>query len=157
MFLILFIFSGLAIISIGHALKRRRSLQVLPTLGWLTFMVIPLLFSWNYFDLPEKKLQAIGVILVGLALLIGDNILVFRNQGQIQNRLFLKTNAITYILWIIVIAIPLMHFYFTKQIPLFERFFGDYSKIEIAEYREEFNKFSIPYWFALLSNWSTSI
>ena len=53
-------------------LSRDREIELLPSLGWLLLMVVPFLVQYEYFPEPYRRVQTIGVIVVGAFILLGD-------------------------------------------------------------------------------------
>ena len=55
-----------------YASLKKAMLEIIPTLAWCTFMVIPFLYSRKFFDITGTNSQFLGIALVYLALLVGD-------------------------------------------------------------------------------------
>ena len=152
-FVILFLNVLLTFIVFWNATKNKRLIQCLPTLCWFSFIIIPLIFSWTYFPVPARNMQAIGATLISIALAIGDlhgitkEIRPLRNFSQFKYQKILVSSLV-----FILILIPIYHYYKVGYIPLLNRFFGDYSPIELRDQRENFNKFALPYVFSVISN-----
>ena len=152
-FIIIFLNVLLTFILLWNATKNKRLIQYLPTLCWFSFIIIPLIFSWTYFPVPARNMQAIGATLISIALAIGDRhgitkeIRPLRNFSQFKYQKIL-VSALVFIL----ILIPIYHYYKVGYIPLLNRLFGDYSPIELRDQRENFNKFALPFVFSVISN-----
>ena len=152
-FIIIFLNVLLTCIVLWNATKNKRLIQYLPTLCWFSFIIIPLIFSWTYFPVPARNMQAIGATLISIALAIGDRhgitkeIRPLRNFSQFKYQKILVSSLV-----FILILIPIYHYYKVGYIPLLNRFFGDYSPIELRDQRENFNKFALPFVFSVISN-----
>ena len=152
-FIIIFLNVLLTCILLWNATKNKRLIQYLPTLCWFSFIIIPLIFSWTYFPVPARNMQAIGATLISIALAIGDRhgitkeIRPLRNFSQFKYQKILVSSLV-----FILILIPIYHYYKVGYIPLLNRLFGDYSPIELRDQRENFNKFALPFVFSVISN-----
>jgi hypothetical protein len=76
----------LYIVIVIYAYRLNDLLGILPTLAWLAFMVAPFLFSFRYFDLKSTYYQLIGIILIGLALILGDLFCVTRQNKRVDTK-----------------------------------------------------------------------
>ena len=74
----------LYIVIVIYAYRLNNLLGILPTLSWLAFMVAPFLFSFKYFDLRSTYYQLIGIILIGLALILGDLYCVSKQSKRVD-------------------------------------------------------------------------
>ena len=138
---------------IWFANKRKRIINSLPTLCWFSFIVMPLIFSWKYFPSPARDIQVIGVSLISIALAIGDyhsSTKTFTSIDFSINRKYRKILMIC--ISIIISLVPIYHYYKVGYIPLINKYFGNYSVVELRDQRENYNKFALPYIFSVLSN-----
>ena len=133
--------------------KRKRIINSLPTLCWFSFIVMPLIYSWKYFPSPERDIQVIGVTLISLALAIGDYYSSTKKFASINFSITGKYRKILMIcISIIICLVPIYHYYKVGYIPLINKYFGNYSVVELRDQRENYNKFALPYIFSVFSN-----
>jgi hypothetical protein len=114
---------------------------------------MPLIFSWKYFPSPARDIQVIGVSLISIALAIGDyhsSTKTFTSIDFSINRKYRKILMIC--ISIIISLVPIYHYYKVGYIPLINKYFGNYSVVELRDQRENYNKFALPYIFSVLSN-----
>jgi hypothetical protein len=116
-------------------------------------MCIPYLFSYKYFS--NVRIQAIGIFIYLCAFLVGDFIALKKT-----NRLR-KANISTFkfpapfivVLATLTLSIPIIHYFIVGDIPIIHLLFDDTPLVEWKQNRYEFNRSTIPYFFALLSNY----
>jgi hypothetical protein len=146
--LIAFVF--LAII---YLIKQDLFIYFLPSIAWILFMCIPYLFSYKYFS--NVRIQAIGIFIYLCAFLVGDFIALKKT-----NRLR-KANISTFkfpapfivVLATLTLSIPIIHYFIVGDIPIIHLLFDETPLAELKQNRYEFNRSTIPYFFALLSNY----
>lgn len=142
-----------------YAYRLNNLLEILPTLSWLAFMVAPFLFSFKYFDLRSTYYQLIGIILIGLALILGDLFCVTRQSKKVNTE-YQKIAVSTKFLIVIslfVVLVPIIHLILAGNSPLFDLTFSNRSKNEISNERASYSKFEISYIFSILSNLTINI
>jgi hypothetical protein len=142
-----------------YAYRLNNLLGILPTLSWLAFMVAPFLFSFRYFDLKSTYYQLIGIILIGLALILGDLFCVTRQSKRVDTE-YQKFDVSTKFLIAIslfVVLVPIIHLILAGNSPLFDLIFSNRSKNEISNERALYSKFEISYIFSILSNLTINI
>jgi len=133
--------------------KRKRIINSLPTLCWFSFIIMPLIYSWKYFPSPARDIQVIGVTLISLALAIGDYYSSTKKFTFIDfsiNGKYLRIFIIG--ISIIICLVPIYHYYKVGYIPLINKYFGNYSVVELRDQRENYNKFALPYIFSVFTN-----
>jgi hypothetical protein len=142
-----------------YAYRLNNLLEILPTLSWLAFMVAPFLFSFKYFDLRSTYYQLIGIILIGLALILGDLFCVSKQNKRVDTE-YQKIDVSTKFLIVIslfVVLVPIIHLILAGNSPLFDLIFSNRSKNEISNERAFYSKFEISYIFSILSNLTINI
>ena len=149
----------LYIVIVIYAYRLNNLLGILPTLSWLAFMVAPFLFSFKYFDLRSTYYQLIGIILIGLALILGDLFCVSKQSKRVDTE-YQKIDVSTKFLIVIslfVVLVPIIHLILAGNSPLFDLIFSNRSKNEISNERAFYSKFEISYIFSILSNLTINI
>jgi len=149
----------LYIVIVIYAYRLNNLLGILPTLSWLAFMVAPFLFSFKYFDLRSTNYQLIGIILIGLALILGDLFCVSKQSKRVDTE-YQKIDVSTKFLIVIslfVVLVPIIHLILAGNSPLFDLIFNNRSKNEISNERAFYSKFEISYIFSILSNLTINI
>jgi hypothetical protein len=149
----------LYIVIVIYAYRLNNLLGILPTLSWLAFMVAPFLFSFKYFDLRSTNYQLIGIILIGLALILGDLFCVSKQSKRVDTE-YQKIDVSTKFLIVIslfVVLVPIIHLILAGNSPLFDLIFSNRSKNEISNERAFYSKFEISYIFSILSNLTINI
>ena len=149
----------LYIVIVIYAYRHDNLLGILPTLAWLTFMVTPFLFSFRYFDLKSTYYQLIGIILIGLALILGDLFCVTRQSKRVDTEYqkFDVSAKFLIVISLFVVLVPIIHLILAGHSPLFDLIFSNRSKNEISNERALYSKFEISYIFSILSNLTINI
>lgn len=125
------------LVIIPATLKTKHWIQILPSLSWISFISIPLFFSWNYFDAKVIQYQFIGTLVVQFAILSSDLFsvrLIIKKEGsrkKILEKLNIGSNLF---LLILILGVPVIQYLQVGGFP----FFGSID-------REIFNKFGAPY------------
>jgi len=147
----------LAILIIAiYLIKLDYFFQFLPTLSWTLFMFIPYLYSKSYF--PNKADQLTGITLILFFFLIGDLISSKLKKNENKNANY-KINFGNFsgkylnLLSFITLVIPVVHFVIVGNVPIYSLIFEHKPLSTLRESRYEFNRDSIPYWFAMCSNY----
>lgn len=137
------------IVCFYSTLNTNHKIQILPSLSWTNFILIPLFFSWNYFDSQVVQFQFFGVIIVHLATLLTDlfsiRLLELKRVQKLSYSEKLNTKPRIFLLLLIFI-VPLMHYFQVGVLPIF-------NSVD----RETFNKFGVPYTLILLTMLVTSV
>ena len=136
-----------------YLIKQDLFINFLPSIAWILFMCIPYLFSYKYFS--NVRIQAIGIFIYLCAFLVGDFIALKRTN------MLRKANISTFVIpapFIVVLAtftlsIPIIHYFIVGDIPIIHLLFDNTPLAELKQNRYEFNRSTIPYFFALLSNY----
>jgi hypothetical protein len=119
------------------ALKTKHLIQILPSLSWITFISIPLLSLWNYFDEKVVQYQFFGTLIVQFAILSSDlfSIRLIRKKGESRINILEKLhNGPNLFLLVLILGVPVIQYLQVGGFP----FFGPVD-------RETFNKFGSPY------------
>jgi hypothetical protein len=161
LFLILISLTSLLFLLVYYALLKKEMLEIMPTLAWFTFMVIPFVYSIEFFDKTGTNSQFLGIILIYLSLLLGDWYSI-KTKSKIVTNTEVKTEIrfsgnIQLVLILVVVAIPIIHTLISGTSPLLNYVFKGSSTATVAMDRALYTKFGIPHFFAILSNWVTNI
>ena len=144
-----------------YASLKKAMLEIIPTLAWCTFMVIPFLYSRKFFDITGTNSQFLGIALVYLALLVGDWYSVKTKSKPVYSLKsdikIMFNHKIQLFLITIVIVIPVIHTLISGTSPLFDLIFRDSSRVEVSMDRALYTKFGVTYFFSILSNWTINI
>jgi len=144
-----------------YASIKKAILEIIPTLAWCTFMVIPFLYSRKFFDITGTNSQYLGIALVCSALLIGDLYSVNTKSmysHSLKSDIKIKLDKkLQIFLIIIVVVIPILHTLFSGTSPLFDLIFKDSSRLEVSIDRAYYTKFGVTYFFSIISNWTINI
>lgn len=152
---------ALLFLLVYYASLNKAILEVMPTIAWFTFMVIPFFYSMEFFDNTGTNLQFLGITFICLALLVGDWYSV-KTKSKILSNTEVKTEIgfssnIQLVLILAVVAIPIIHTLISGTSPLLNYVFKDSSTATVSMDRVSYTKFGTPYFFAILSNWVTNI
>lgn len=147
-------------ILVAHALIRGRSIfDFLPSLSWLTLLVIPFLYSKDFFPASSTETQFFGVMIFTLALILGDKLSplpsLSSNLFQHSSSLKTKPNLTSEILmFLLVFVVPIVTFMLNKDIPFLKLITeGEYS-LDLAANRAQYTKSGIPiYLLSILGNY----
>ena len=136
-----------------YLIKQDLFINFLPSITWILFMCIPYLFSFKYFS--NVRIQAIGILIYLCAFLVGD-FKVLKRSNRLQKEsiptLIIPTPFII-VLATLTLSIPIIHYFIVGDIPIYHLFFDNTPLEELKQNRYEFNRNSVPYFFALLSNY----
>ena len=134
--LLVFILASLLVILLA-TLKTKHLIQILPSLSWISFISIPLFFSWNYFDAQVIQYQFIGALIIQFAILSSDLFsirLIRKNRGS-RKKILEKLNiGPNLFLLLLILGVPVIQYLQVGGFP----FFGPID-------RETFNKFGATY------------
>jgi hypothetical protein len=131
---------------VALAIRTNNYFQCLPTLTWSLLSITPLIYNWNFFDTQSRNLQAIGVLLISVALSIGDAYSMQKASNKtfklvIGNNLKAKIFIVSLIL--ISVLIPLIHYMFAGSLPIL-KVFEHFSPMQVAKARENYTKLGLP-------------
>ena len=123
-------------------------IDLLPSLAWIFFMVLPFIGQKSSFDSIHTNTQAFGILLFGFALLVSDYL-----SGKRAHKvpLPLDEHTILYIgygLFALTLAVQWFHLNMMPKVPLFEWLMGAAnSPLSYAEMREQSSKLlHVPIW-----------
>ena len=147
-------------ILVAHALIRGRSIfDFLPSLSWLTLLVIPFLYSKDFFSASSTEAQFFGIMTFTLALILGDKLspLPSHSKGFFEHSSSLKTKPTLtseMLMFLLVFCVPLVTFMLNRDIPFLKLITeGEYS-LDLAENRAQYTKSGIPsYFLSILGNY----
>ena len=139
-----------------YLIKQDLFINFLPSIAWILFMCIPYLFSYRYFS--NVRIQAIGIFIYLCAFLVGDFIALKKSNRmqKISISTFIIPSPIIVALVTFTLSIPIIHYLIAGDIPIYHLFFDNYSLDDLKPIRYEFNR-TIPYFFALLSNYLLTV
>jgi hypothetical protein len=131
---------------VALAIRTNNYFQCLPTLTWSLLSITPLIYNWNFFDTHSRNLQAIGVVLIGVALSIGD-VYSIRKASNKTFKLVIgnnnKAKIFIFSLVLISVLIPLIHYVFAGSLPIL-KVFEHFSPMQVAKARENYTKLGLP-------------
>lgn len=141
------------------AIKHKNIINFAPSLAWLTFIIIPFVYSAKYFESFSTRQQLYGISFISIALLLGDFLIIKRKlfENQVKNFDIKILPYLLYILVAIVLFVPIIHIIQTGYSPFFNMVFSELSKMEISSARENYTKFGSPYLFQIISNLTLNI
>ena len=140
----------------GVAVKQQKLIHSAPSMVWFSLMILPFIFEWQFFPSGPRSNQSIGLLMISTALAIGDLVSLKIKKGEIRDPEKMNSNhsRILYSLSIVVIIVPVFHYWKAGTIPIIDLFSGNSTKSEIALERENFSKLlQLPYLFKVLVNW----
>jgi hypothetical protein len=145
---------------VAHALIRGRSIfDFLPSLSWLTLLVIPFLYSKDFFPASSTEAQFFGIMTFTLALILGDKLspLPSHSKGFFEHSSSLKTKPTLtseMLMFLLVFSVPIVTYMLNKDIPFLKLITeGEYS-LDLAENRAQYTKLGIPnYFLSILGNY----
>jgi hypothetical protein len=146
---------------VGFSLKKGNPLQALPTITWFALMVLPFIFSWNFFPVNARMVQSIGILVITIALSLGDFFAIRYKAKQVPTKFFSVDQPTSTLIWYfsgLVLLIPLFHYIFAGSIPLFDQVFRNASPNSVSAGREDFVKLlNVPYLVKVLFNWVPTV
>ena len=147
----------LTVMAIGFATKKKMLLQTIPTLTWFALIVLPFIFTRNFFSASSQVAQIAGILLITIALSFGDTVAlkIKLAQKNINSSAPNKpASTLIYIISGLIVIVPLCHFYLVGSIPIFDQIFHGMSPNAISAEREDFVKLlDVPYLVKVLFNW----
>ena len=117
-------------------------------------MVIPFLLNLDY--LTKTRLQATGILIFLVAFIFSDYISFKKSQPvtKIISSTLDFPNWLFTMLCVFTFIVPIFHFLLVGDIPFSHLLFADKLLNDTAANRYQFNRGGIPYWFAILSNYT---
>lgn len=136
-----------------YLIKQDLFINFLPSIAWILFMCIPYLFSYKYFS--NVRIQAIGIFIYLCAFLVGDFIALKRTNmpRKLNISTFVIPAPFIVVLTTLTLSVPIIHYFIVGDIPIIRLLFDNSPLAELKQNRYEFNRNTIPYFFALLSNY----
>lgn len=118
------------------------------------FMVIPFLLNLDY--LTKTRLQATGILIFLVAFIFSDYISFKKSQPvtKIISSTLDFPNWLFTMLCVFTFIVPIFHFLLVGDIPFLHLLFADKLLNDTGANRYQFNRGGIPYWFAILSNYT---
>jgi len=144
----------------GVAVKKQNLIQATPSLVWFSLMTLPFIFEWRFFPSSPRTDQSIGLLMISTALAVGDLISLKIKNGGIREpeKMNSKYFRIAYILSILVLAIPVFHYWKAGMPPIYSKYFGNLTAAQVSLLREDFDKLlQVPYFFKVIINWVTNV
>ena len=128
-----------------------------PSITWIFFMVLPFLLNLDY--LTKIRQQATGILIFLVAFICSDYISF--KKAQLAKKIICTNlnfpNWLFVVLYVVTFIVPLFHFLLVGDLPFLHVLFGDKSLSDITTDRYQFNRGAIPYWFAVISNYTLSL
>lgn len=148
---------------VAHALIRGRSIILfLPSLSWLILMIIPFLYSKDFFPNQSILVQYLGILFFTLSFVLSDRLTSATKHAELLNanlivQLHSKVKILDFILLAIIFIVPLLTFLINGNLPIFTLISGREFDLEVAESRRLFTKVDTPYFLSILGNWTVVI
>ena len=138
-----------------NSISKKAAFNFLPSLTWFAIMVLPYLLNVFWIEQSYSSSQAIGISIIFVFMILGDLLGVRRRAAILEiSSIEVFTNRWFMPLSLLIIAIPLIHFSYAGQIPIFNMDWNSPRTNQLAENREDFSKLaSYPYVFKLLENY----
>jgi hypothetical protein len=144
----------------GVSVKKQNLIQATPSLVWFSLMTLPFIFEWRFFPSSPRTAQSIGLFMISAALAVGDLISLKMKNGGIRELETLSSKYFRFFhfLIILVFVIPVFHYWKAGMLPIYDQYFGNLTKAQVALERENFGKLlQVPYLFKILVNWVSNI
>lgn len=128
---------------------KRQTIDLIPSWGWAVFMLGPFVI-WHKTLAAEYLLpQAVGVFSVGATLLLAD---VWSPFSKREGSKFFKVHfSLGYVLFFLILALQITHLAKMPQIPLWEKYFGNPTGLDLVNMRENSSKLlNARTWFIYL-------
>jgi hypothetical protein len=127
--------------------------ELVPSFGWLLFMVLPTIFSFQVGVKNIFQVQSFCILIIFYFILIAD-IFALKNKRIKFNRkfsftCFLQTTNMFLLFCLVIFWI--YKIYYNDKIPLFEAFRGVKGH-ELALLRNDFDSSTVSVWFSRLLN-----
>jgi len=151
---------GLFALVAGVAVKKQNLIQATPSLVWFSLMTLPYIFEWQFFPSGPRAAQSTGLFMISAVLAVGDLISLNIKNKEKQELKALSSNysRLYYFLIILILIIPAFHYWKAGMLPIFDQYFGNLTKAQVALERENFGKLlHVPYLFKVLVNWVSNI
>ncbi len=138
--------------------------EILPDMMWFCLMTLPFAIQWPYFVAGPRETQAAGIMIIGVALMLGDFIKITKvdpvliDKGAQENSLInkLMNNYLVYVA--VFLAIVIYHLSQISEVPLLEKYIHHANPQELDLMRENSSKLlDVPLVFKYMFTWSTSI
>ena len=109
--------------------KSRQLFELFPSIVWLSVIVFPFVYQFNYFDPTTVGLHSLGVFLTGFTLLFCDSL----NMGNIGwppkssgATSFLNRHGkwLGIVIFLTIVTLQVSHILLMPKVPLFEKYFG---------------------------------
>lgn len=156
------IFLAVSVCFIIYQISKGRCSEIMPSIMWFGFMTLPFVLQWSYFAAGSRELQAMGIIIIGLALMMGDLAPVSNVQPAVnkvnKNRLIIRliNDYRVYVLAFLLIVI--YHLTQIGEIPLLAKYFYHADPIKIKVLRENSSKLlDVPVVSKYMFTWATGI
>jgi oligosaccharide repeat unit polymerase len=143
------------------AAKHKKWLEILPSVFWFFFMSLPFTFLSFFIENKNLNSQFIGIFLFSLIFFVSD-LSAIRNERNAKNKphisfvieRHLKRNFVIGVITIILVVIPIMHYEFSKILPLTDLIFGGKGGLDLTNARQQFTKGAhLPIFAQLLTAW----
>ncbi|MEG2626005.1 MAG: hypothetical protein RR956_07005 [Christensenella sp.] len=168
LFTLLIIYVGVAIFFIIRSISKGKSVffNLLPTAGWLLLMTVPFLLQCFDFDAAAANPQAIGILIIGSCLLVGDvlyikpwvrdNVLDSADKSWYST--FYKIISSGYFYLALFLAVAIYHLISMETVPLFYSWtHPQASESYLVLLRENAAKLlNVPFIIKYFFTWATS-
>lgn len=159
----------LSLVSFGVAFHFSRPVQAAPSLAWLFLAALPFTYLRQYFFPESAFFQALGILIVTVALVGGDIVAVLRAPrvsksdkakgiDSVRNRRNISGGKVLWMLLIFYVAfLPLVHVGLVGDAPILHIFRGENARL-LGSLREEFSKLlAVPYFLKIMFHWIVTV
>lgn len=140
-----------------------RSFDLMPSLGWMCFMSIPMMLSWSFFPEPWRSTHTVGILLVAGFLLAADtsSLLILKRGIGKAGHTRMTEGFLNYVAWAataILVAIAIYHLLTAEDIPLYDLLFKNATPEEYLAQRNSFQRdLPVPFFVRYLINFNVYI
>ena len=123
-------------------IKRRDAWELMPSGAWSVLMVLPFSIQQAGFSQQHLPIHALGLFLVGGALLVGDTLQIGSKTPQRTMKDSFQTATVAYVIMLAVLLLQASHLCLMPQIPLLAKYFGKSgSSSDLVALREASSKY----------------
>lgn len=120
--------------------KERTILEFLPSFGWAFVMVLPFVLQWDFFHEASRGTHAVGIFVIGLALLLFDAVMAYRKPQKSEEKHENRARHVLYILPAMTVGGIFLHLSLVGRLPVLELISGNVDPIELMTLRDDFSR-----------------
>lgn len=131
-------------------------MEFMPSLGWVTLMVLPVLLQYEMLHPVGRQLQVVAVLLIGIALMAGDWLACHLGRVHLVNRESLPGTTGLTLVGSAFLVPAAIHLLMMPRIPLLAALFdANIGAQSLHQLRDDSAKFlDVPVMAKYLFNWS---